>query len=669
MDGLAPVGIALRLFLVLKQKLQRSNRKPADESLGLRGQAEVARANTVGRLLRDALCYGLLFLFLWWVVEIHLIYHGAGQISNFPCFHATWRYFAEHLMAPGGPGEYLSAFLSELFYYSWLGALVITMQAWLLGLSVAYLLRAVGGRRWDILHYVPALLVAVLYGRYTYFFPTIMALLIALLSSCAYLAVARGKTKVVGLVTFILLSLPCYYVVAGAFLLFAVVCIIYEGMIAGRWRLSLLYTALAVALPYGMGALGFGLTDVYSRSLPVSWTLLYYPTRTSWIELVYALYLSAPAIVLAGGLWSVLQSVRHRREVPGSARSPQTPFRRALRPLGRAVTWYRQSPRLDWVVQTVLVLGVGVILGFWGLDRIRKNWFTVDYYAYQEMWPEVLAVGRRQVNDRFVMHAVDRALCHSGRLGDEMFRWPQRPENLFLTDLPRRQTYWATADLYLEMGLINAAEHALTECLEGLGDRPMVLQRLVLVNLVKGDLGTARIYLGVLSQTLFHNDWAERYLELLDADPNLATDQRVQRLRGLALERDFPSVSPPTAGMFLGLLEKNPGNRIAFEYMMASHLLNKRLAAFVKYVPLFEKLDYAELPTYFEEGLLTYVFGTKKTPPVGRYEPRKALYLQTKNVLDILTRHGGDKRAALPELMPKYGNTYIFYYLYAPPGG
>ncbi|UCD49697.1 MAG: hypothetical protein JSW27_19455 [Phycisphaerales bacterium] len=609
--------------------------------------------------------YTLLYTFLWQTVGIHLIFHGAGRITNFPSFYTTWRFFTEHLSAPGGPAEYVSAFLSQLFYYSWLGALVITVQAWLLGLCAACVLSVAGFKRGQLMRYVPALLLAVLYGRYTYFLPITMALLVALLCVCAYLATAQRRAKGSSLAVFALLSLVCYYGAAGAFLLFALVCIIYELLLSKRWRLGSAYTIFALAVPFVVGGLGFGLSDVYSQSLPFHWTLRYYHSRGRWIEIVYALHLLAPAVIVAGGIWSMLKSSAHEQHA--TAQNPKTPFRKRSGQLRHILSWYRQSPRLNWAVQTVLVLGIGAALAFGNLDRKRRNCLIVDYYAYHKMWPEVLAAGRRQVTDRFVMHAVDRALYHTGRLGDEMFHWPQRPELLFLTDVPRKQAHWPTFDLYLEMGLLNAAEHALMECLEGLGDRPTVLQPLALVNMVKGNLGSARVCLGALSQTLFHRDWAERYLRLLDIDPNLATDQRVQHLRSLALEHEFPSVMPPAPGMFLGLLEKNPRNQIAFEYMMASHLLNKRLATFAKYMPWFERAGYTALPTHFEEAALAYVYGTRKPLHMGNYQPREALRRQTESALGILTRHGGDKRAALPELAPKYRHTYLFYYLYAPP--
>jgi len=78
----------------------------------------------------------------------------------------------------------------------------------------------------------------------------------------------------------------------------------------------------------------------------------------------------------------------------------------------------------------------------------------------------------------------------------------------------------------------------MTECLEGLGARPMVLQRLALINMVKGNSGSAKIYLGALSKTLFNNDWAKQYLDRLETDPDLSTDKYIQHLRSICLDKD-----------------------------------------------------------------------------------------------------------------------------------
>jgi len=100
-----------------------------------------------GWQIRSLLFFVLFYLYLWLEVDTRLIYHGAGVITNFPSFYRGWAFFQTFTSYPGGPVEYLSALLSQLFYYSWLGALVVTIQAWLICLCIGYLLRIAGSPR------------------------------------------------------------------------------------------------------------------------------------------------------------------------------------------------------------------------------------------------------------------------------------------------------------------------------------------------------------------------------------------------------------------------------------------------------------------------------------------------------------------------------------------
>lgn len=628
---------------------QKASGKDSTGSENVGGPAD----GLTGTAIRDLVVFGLFALYLWQVVGLHLIFHGAGLITNFPSFYTTRAFFQEHVSTPGGPVEYLAAFLSQLFYYPWLGALVVAVQAWLLGLCLVYLLKAMDFKHGRLARYIPALLLVVLYGRYAYFVPTTMALLAALSFGSGYVAIAKRRSLGVSLVVFGMLSAACYYSAGGAFLLFALVCIIYEVTASGRQQLGMVHALVGAGLPFVMGGLAFDMAEPYTQSLPISWTLLSYETRTRSIEWVYALYLLTPVLMLTGGLWHRVGTWRQSHKGNAKARHRSR----------TATDKARCRPRLRGVVQTVGVAGILVAVAFGGFDREQRNRFAVDYYAAHGMWPEVLAAGRRQANDPSVMHPVDRALCHAGRLGDEMLQWPQRPEVLFLAGSTSKRTFWATSDLYLDLGLLNAAEHALTECLEGLGDRPVILQSLALIDLAKGNLGTARVYLGALHQTLFHHSWARHYLDLLDADPNLQTDPDVQRLRSMALEQDFTTVAPPSRQMLTKLLEKNPKNRMAFEYLMTSLILNKELAAFAQHIGQFEELGYAALPTHFEEAALAYIYATRQPLQFGKYKPRDDLRQQTEGFLKILTRYRGDRQAALAELQP-YRNTYMFYYTY-----
>ena len=89
----------------------------------------------------------LYYVYLWKVVDLRLIYHGGGIISSFPVFFRGWSFFQGYLCYPGGLVDYVSAFLSQFFCIGWAGALIATLQAWLLWLCTGAIMRTVVGWR------------------------------------------------------------------------------------------------------------------------------------------------------------------------------------------------------------------------------------------------------------------------------------------------------------------------------------------------------------------------------------------------------------------------------------------------------------------------------------------------------------------------------------------
>jgi hypothetical protein len=249
-----------------------------------------------------------------------------------------------------------------------------------------------------------------------------------------------------------------------------------------------------------------------------------------------------------------------------------------------------------------------------------------------------------------------------------MFSWPQNPDHLFLSDKKYKWMHWQIFDVFLDLGVVNMAENALTECLEGLGSRPMILQRLALINMVKGNSGSAKIYLGSLSKTLFHAEWANNYLERLETDPGLSTDKYIQHLRSLCLDKDCPMYSLLKEKTLLQLLEKNSQNRMAFEYLMAYYMLNKNLSKFAQNLEHLHDFDYPELPTHYEEAALVYVYQSKKPLHLSRYPPSPQKRKQFEDFSWLLSSYGRNKQAAYKELSKEFRNTYFFYLIYAPSG-
>ncbi len=627
---------------------------------------EKSSSQSLKRLLRSFLFFIPFYLYLWLYVDLRLMYHGAGIITNFPVFYKGWTFFLPFLSYPGGPVEYLSALLSQLFYYSWAGALVVIVQAWLLSICIDYLLKAAKIPRIFLICFILPILMLVLYTRYAYYFPTTMALLFALLFACLYLKMALWRTaNLCCLGVFIFLSVILYYLAGGAFLLFAVVCAIYELIFRSRWKISLLYLLSAVAVPYIVGLLVFGVSiiDAFCNSLPFSWKILHYEARRREVTIVYLLYLFTPLILLVFGLLQIVvkrlypvknkTSKKHRKK---SSNFPSKTFSR-----------FRYSPKLKWAVESVLVLVIAGGVVFFCRDENLRTRFEVDYFAYHKMWPELLTAAQRNPDDPFNAHAVNRALYHVGRLGYNMFSWPQDSAHLILSDKKYKWMYWQIFDIFLDLGVVNMAENALTECLEGLGSRPMILQRLALINMVKGNSGSARIYLGALSKTLFHAGWAKNYLDLLQTDPDLAGDKYIQHLRSVLLDKDVPIYALYKEKTLLWLMEKNNQNRMAFEYLMAWYMLNKNLGKFVQNLERLEDFDYPELPTHYEEAALIYIYGKQKSFNLSGYSPSPQKRRQIEDFTRIYNNNR-DRQAASRELAKKYRNTYFYYYMYTRSG-
>ena len=65
------------------------------------------------------------------------------------------------------------------------------------------------------------------------------------------------------------------------------------------------------------------------------------------------------------------------------------------------------------------------------------------------------------------------------------------------------------------------------------------------------------------------------------------------------------------------LLEANPGNKKAFEYLMAWFMLEKNIQGLINEVGRIKGMSYSRIPRHIEEALLIYNIGTGMMPDLG----------------------------------------------------
>jgi hypothetical protein len=285
------------------------------------------------------------------------------------------------------------------------------------------------------------------------------------------------------------------------------------------------------------------------------------------------------------------------------------------------------------------------------------------------MWQQILETSARHPTNKYINHAADRALFHTGRLTQDMFAYGQQPDGLMLTsETATPLGMWRLFDTYIDLGQINLAQYSLAMLMDIYGEQPIFLKRLALVNMIKGDTHAARVYLGALSRTLFEAGWAKIYLEKIEHDPNLSTDEEIQRLRSMmpATDRDFSSLNE---NIFFDLLDRNRHNRMAFEYLEAFYLLTNQLEKFVGMLDRLNDFDYDKIPRVYEEAMLLYSYNTRKKIELPGREISKESRQRFDSFIMVYTdRYKKNKQAAFNELAKDYGDTYLFYYIYGPAG-
>jgi hypothetical protein len=623
---------------------------------------------------RTVLFFGLLYLYLWLVVQPCLIY-SCGTITNFPIFYKGWPFFLDLVSRPGGLVQYASALLSQLFYYSWAGAVVITLQAWAVTACTGWLLRAVAVPGARLLRFVPALLILAVYGQYAYYLPLIMGALVSLFGACVYVACDKitdsGRSgnpqstihnpQLKSLAAFVVLGAVVYVAGAAAFLPFAAVCATYELLYRRWYGVGFVYLLLGAAVPYVAGVLVYrvSILDAYTDLLPLSWRIRGWPGREKMVIAVYVLYLLPPAGVLIGGLWQMIAGRGSAQEADAKAAGKQSAKGAGI--LSSLRRW-RGASAVTWAAGSLVILAAGRAVAVLCLDREEQARLEVHYYACRQMWPQVLQAAWRAPTDPFVMNAVDRALWHTGRFTQDMFSYPQHPNSLLHTADDRVLVYWNKFDTQIDLGLVDIAEKHLTECMETFGEQPMILQRLALVNMVKGSTDTARIYLGALSKTLFYSRWAKDYLARLEMDPNLAEDRQIQELRARRLKKDDTALFYVREPVLAALATQDNRNRMAFEYLMAWYMQTKQLDKFVQNIGRLREFGYTTVPPPYQEALAIYAYPRNKA---DEYPISPEVRSRFESFSRIFNKYRRDKAAALGELAAGYRSSYLFYYIYA----
>lgn len=286
----------------------------------------------------------------------------------------------------------------------------------------------------------------------------------------------------------------------------------------------------------------------------------------------------------------------------------------------------------------------------WGVPRLRyERVIALDAEVARENWDKVLKLSRKDLYMVEASYCYNLAQAMKGNLGQKLFNHSQNGDATLLLRVAPDQTLFTNSlagEAWYHLGGMTIAEQSAIIALQGspkhTGAR--YIRRLAQVNLISNEEAASLKYLNMLSKTLFYRKWAKRMMP--EYQSNATRAQLLQTQQNLACT-DFVHHTYETRAILLGLLEANPDNMLARNYLLCYDLMRYDLEQFVE--------DYASHPIkahIYQEAVLIWL--SQHNRLTGQNTVRFGIDEAMVNRMQMFFRNPG-----------KYRDTYWYYYMNA----
>ncbi len=580
-------------------------------------------------------------------------FYADPWFRNLFILELTPEYLREIAVAPGGWTKLAVTLCIYTCHYPIAGALAVTGLALFFYWIFALYIQGTGARRPFVLRFVPAFFILTMCAWYEL---RSIAFLLPVAGALAFAVLYRRLRPAAVLTRPLWLSLLfwfAWYLMQWGSLLVLLFTIIHE-LFSKERRIA----SVAIAAAVNGALLYFADAWFIPLDMTIRWSGF---TAPSGLPLAVIGFFPLAAIILAA-----LSRLRRAPEGKAKANAPIV--------------------AIGAIVRTSLLVCGTVAAAVWlcgePVNRDTRTIARTVYHVMNGQWEAVLhektaslfagfpqKAGALQV---FMVHAVDHALCRTGRLGDRLFTFPQATFSydplLMLQGTPRNgYVNWVVMlDLAMDLGMVNTAEKIAGELMEKMGPYPDIIYRRALVQIAKGNKDAAAVYLGKLASMPFYRTEAKRLLGMLDNNRALLSELRIAAMCANMDTADyfmFNNVSNDV--MLKRLLQSNPGNKAAYDYLMTYYLLTHQIEGVAVIAPAAPAFGYTVLPRYWEEALCLYQ--AVNSMQVSSEVPFSGLRQETVERFTEFSRAWlrveHDPEAAA-KLAPAFGDSYFYFSIF-----
>lgn len=326
---------------------------------------------------------------------------------------------------------------------------------------------------------------------------------------------------------------------------------------------------------------------------------------------------------------------------------------------------FKVNKKFTIVIPLATVLAVFPITGFLlskDNDPDLANLIHLEKSVFEQDWDAVIQQNKRSPStDITGQYYYNLALSSKGQLCDRLFFGPQDfgAESLSLPN-DKEQTKRSVYFFYT-IGLISEAHHQAYESMVIYGHSPESIKLLIKTELINGNYKIADRYINILKKTLHYRGWAEEYEMMLDNPALINSDTELGEKIKLLPKRDFFVRQNDKQNIEL-ILIANPGNKRAFEYKMARFLLEKDLREVVEEVKKMKEIGYTYIPRHIEEAVLAFKSFNQEIPDLGGLTVSSKTELRFKQYLTAFDLNKNSNISQLKKEMKKvWGDTFWYY--------
>ena len=281
-------------------------------------------------------------------------------------------------------------------------------------------------------------------------------------------------------------------------------------------------------------------------------------------------------------------------------------------------------------------------------DFILEKDFAVDCEYYFGHHDKVIQMveGYHQWTDQMIFF-YNLVQAQRGELPDHLMRFTPNvlgtfyqigPETPMLTIRNMNELYWVLGDMtFTERAAM------MTSVFSHRNRNVRMIRRLAECNFVSGDSLAAEKYLRILDKTLIYGKWAE----------NVRRNGRLTYRDKISLvnHRDTITISDNAHFLMMQLLDANPANTVALDYILCSTLLLKDIENFKRdYDRYCMDTHHPRLKTLYQEALCIWLAGTKAPQEQWQH------YIQRRDVLQRFIEYNSQRGH------PRFKGTYWYYF-------